>query len=186
MCRQVPDSVQMYFNQWSTCHFPIIELLYVSPSCFCWLMDGFILEKRMIFLQQQDTGKQNQEHKISLFQVLQVVNRDVCRGVYINTSPASPAPEKCINTSSAVHINTSPVYINTSPAPEKCINTSPAVHINTSPVYINTSPAMGKVYKYFSRMAYINTSPALEKCIKILLYMANFCPGKVLHKCRSI
>src|SRR6218665_3962429 len=43
-------------------------------------------------------------------------------------SPTSPAPEKCINTSPAVHINTSPtVHINTSPAPEKCINTSPAV-----------------------------------------------------------
>ena len=34
--------------------------------------------------------------------------------MYINTSPASPAPEKCINTSPAVYINTSPtVYINT-------------------------------------------------------------------------
>ena len=49
--------------------------------------------------------------------------------IIINTfpaSPASPAPEKYINTSQAVHINTSPVYINTSPAPEKCINTYPA------------------------------------------------------------
>src|SRR6218665_518067 len=28
-------AIPTYFNQWSTCHFPIIELLFVSPSCFC-------------------------------------------------------------------------------------------------------------------------------------------------------
>src|SRR6218665_3907221 len=86
---------------------------------------------------------------------------DKCRavGLYINTSPASPAPENSINTSPAVHINTSPVYINTSPAPEKCINTS-----------------RHGVYKYFSGAGevYLNTT------------MAFFCPGKVLDKCRPI
>src|SRR6218665_2983090 len=99
--------------------------------------------------------------------------------VYINTSPASPASEKCINTSPAM-------YINTSPAPEKCINTSPAVYINTSPAtppdkYLHTSPAFFSAGEesgncrpiYFSghRLrnlsgffsageAFINTSPA--------------------------
>ena len=66
--------------------------------------------------------------------------------VYINASPASPAPpapEKCINTSPAVYINTSPA----SPAPDKCINT-----------YL----AMQALYKYFygAGEVYINTSPA--------------------------
>jgi len=74
MSKQVPDTVQVHFNQWSTCHFPIIELLFVSPSCFCVVDNGLILEKRMICSQQQDTGKQNQEHQVSLFQELQVVN----------------------------------------------------------------------------------------------------------------
>ena len=50
----------------------------------------------------------------------------------------------CINTSPAVYINTSPVYI----------NTSPAVYINTSPVYINTSPAPEKSSQVKSNIVY--------------------------------
>jgi len=70
--------------------------------------------------------------KSTLFNISRKPDMIECRetrAVYINTSPASPAPKKCINTSPAVYINTSPpVYINTSPAtpPDKYLYTSPA------------------------------------------------------------
>ena len=67
--------------------------------------------------------------------------------MYINTSPASPAPEKCINTSPAVYINTSPVYIG--------LNTS------FSGMVYNIYHA-GKVFMNFSGAGevYLNTTMA--------------------------